>query len=44
MPEPAAGLPNPALVVLIGAAGSGKSSWAGPADVLRLAPVTRAFT
>jgi predicted kinase len=28
VPEPAAGLPDPALVVLIGAAGSGKSSWA----------------
>ena len=28
MPEPAADLPDPALVVLIGAAGSGKSTWA----------------
>jgi len=28
VPEPAASLPDPALVVLIGAAGSGKSSWA----------------
>jgi len=28
VPEPAADLPDPALVVLIGAAGSGKSTWA----------------
>ncbi|HEV8220683.1 MAG TPA: LLM class flavin-dependent oxidoreductase, partial [Streptosporangiaceae bacterium] len=38
MPEPAAGLPDPALVVLIGAAGSGKSSWAAaryrPAEIV----------
>jgi predicted kinase len=38
VPEPAAGLPDPALVVLIGAAGSGKSSWAAaryrPAEIV----------
>ena len=38
MPEPAAGLPDPALVVLIGAAGSGKSTWAAaryrPAEIV----------
>ena len=38
MPEPAAGLPDPALVVLIGAAGSAKSSWAAaryrPAEIV----------
>ena len=38
MPEPAADLPDPALVVLIGAAGSGKSTWAAvryrPAEIV----------
>jgi alkanesulfonate monooxygenase SsuD/methylene tetrahydromethanopterin reductase-like flavin-dependent oxidoreductase (luciferase family)/predicted kinase len=38
VPDPAAGLPDPALVVLIGAAGSGKSSWAAaryrPAEIV----------
>jgi len=38
VPEPAAALPDPALVVLIGAAGSGKSTWAAvryrPAEIV----------